>query len=454
MAARCPITGGSFFRNDASRVGGGLETLGGRVNLTNISFEGNRANGDREDLANRPGSGGALHISSAGQILAVGIAIAGNQATSEGGGAWCSSAGTLILERAIFSGNVANFGVNSDQQNARPAGGGGVYNAGGTLGVRDTVFDENQALNGGGALYNSGKASVENTRFTNNVVSGETGDGGAIFSVGPLTLSGCTLRGNRAARAGGAIENAGNATILNCTLSGNTATFDGGALHNGGAGRVFFIGSSALGNDARGNGGALWNGGVLAVRNSTIDGNTAALGDSGNRGGGGIYNAGGTLTLDSATITSNKSGNGGGGIFDAGGNVSSRNSIIALNTIGGVIGGADLIGGAFSSQGYNLIGIAPFQFVARTGDLTGTKANPLDPQLNDFGSGTGPTPARVPQSGSPVIDAGSTSAQTDQRGIARPQGARADIGAVEVAGAQSSTNAAVSAPSRPSGGAS
>jgi len=87
--------------------------------------------------------------------------------------------------------------------------------------------------------------------------------------------------------------------------------------------------------------------------------------------------------------------------------------------------------------------------------LSGTRDNPLDPQLGNFASYGGPTFTRLPNSGSPVIDVGNTSATTDQRGIARPQGARADIGAVETAGSQNSANAASFLPATaPSGGAS
>lgn len=451
------IVGGSFVRNDASRVGGGLETLGGRVTLTNVLFEGNRANGIGGGLVGSPskdGDGGALHISGAGQVLVVGGAIAGNQAASQGGGAWCSSNGTLILERVTFSGNIANFGANPDAQMPAGASGGGVYNAGGTLGVRDAVFDENQALGGGGALFNGGTASIEGTRLSNNVASGGQGDGGAIFSSGPLTLNRCTLRANRAARAGGAIENAGRATILNSTLSGNIASENGGALHNVGAGLAFFIGSTIVSNRAQGAGGGLWNGAgaTISVRNSTLDSNFAG-GETSEQGGAGIYLNGGTVSLDSATITENTARGGGGGVFNKAGTLNSLNSIIALNRAGSAVGGPDVIG-SLNSQGFNFVGVSP-DSPARTGDLFGTAANPLDPQLGDLADNGGTTQTRLPQSGSPVIDAGNTSATTDQRGTPRPQGARADIGAVEVESAQNSANQALLLPSKaPSGGAS
>ena len=234
-------------------------------------------------------------------------------------------------------------------------------------------------------------------------------------------------------------------------MDNNTAGSDGGGLHSSGAGRAFFIDSSAVGNTARNQGGGLWNGaGVLSLRNSTLDGNATTDG-----GGGGLYNIGGTVSLDSATITENVGGLGGGGIFNDSGTVNMRNSILALNKNNGVIGGPDFVFTTLNSQGYNLIGIVSIPFTPRTGDLTGTADNPLDPKLGDLQTNVRATRTRVPRNGSPVIDAGSTSATSDQRGVARPQGARADIGAVEVEGGKSSASGAVLAPSKSgSGGAS
>jgi hypothetical protein len=73
-------------------------------------------------------------------------------------------------------------------------------------------------------------------------------------------------------------------------------------------------------------------------------------------------------------------------------------------------------------------------------------SNRNDPLLGPLANNGGPTPTRLPQSGSPLIDAipnascgdGNTLAgfavTTDQRGLARPEqtGGRCDIGAVEV----------------------
>ena len=195
----------------------------------------------------------------------------------------------------------------------------------------------------------------------------------------------------------------------------------------------------------------------MAVRNSTLEGNSAASGQSAG-GGGGIYNDGGAVSLDSATITGNVSGNSvgasGGGIFNNG-TLNSINSVIALNRDES---GLDVVG-PLNSQGYNFIG-ATREPANRTGDRNGTIGAPLDPQLGFLSDNGGPTQTRLPQAGSPLIDAGNTSASADQRGVLRPQGARKDIGAVEVAdevagGSAASAKSALKAPAgAPSGGSS
>lgn len=70
-----------------------------------------------------------------------------------------------------------------------------------------------------------------------------------------------------------------------------------------------------------------------------------------------------------------------------------------------------------------------------TGNLTGTAITPIDPLLNPLADNGRYVLTEVPQTGSPVIDAGGSgctgASATDARGSPRPQGAACDIGAVE-----------------------
>jgi hypothetical protein len=126
------------------------------------------------------------------------------------------------------------------------------------------------------------------------------------------------------------------------------------------------------------------------------------------------------------------------------GSVQLANAILAVNT-GDT--GNDIVG-TFTSQGHNLIGTTTGATIApATGDLFGTSASMINPMLGPLGSNGGSTPTMGLLDGSPAIDAGDPSNSgaappappalvpsltTDQRGVARPQGAGNDIGAFEL----------------------
>jgi uncharacterized repeat protein (TIGR01451 family) len=166
-------------------------------------------------------------------------------------------------------------------------------------------------------------------------------------------------------------------------------------------------------------------------------------GGSGGGGGGGfsgaIFNyAFGVLTIDNVTISANQadrglgtsgggSGSGfGGGIYaDISSTVLPRNTIVAQNT---AYGGNHDISGIVASQGYNLIGDTS----GGSGFISSDQQD-VAPVLGPLADNGGDTQTHALLPGSPVIDAGSCigALPTDQRGVARPQGAGCDIGAYE-----------------------
>lgn len=156
--------------------------------------------------------------------------------------------------------------------------------------------------------------------------------------------------------------------------------------------------------------------------------------------GGGIYMGGGTnLILVACTIASNApgwgdnlgpgvdlSGNGGG---VGGGYSSLLNTIVAGNH-----GRDPDIAGVHTSLGYNLIGITNGEGgFTSIGDKVGSTNSPLDPKLLALAWNGGPTPTMALAPDSPAIDAGTLTGipTVDQRGVSRPQGHGADIGAYE-----------------------
>ena len=143
------------------------------------------------------------------------------------------------------------------------------------------------------------------------------------------------------------------------------------------------------------------------------------------------------MIVNNTTVFGNNStlSPGGGGIYNENGSVTIGNSIIAGNTNDQNDGPNCL--GTIISLGYNLVGIiSNCNFTTATGDLI--NAVPLLDPLLDNG---GPTFTHALLPGSPAIDAGNPAGctdqdgsllTTDQRGVARPQGGRCDIGAFEL----------------------
>ena len=253
----------------------------------------------------------------------------------------------------------------------------------------------------GGAILNWGTLTLDHI-----VATGNFGSQGAILTIGQLTLTNSTLSGNTAFYYGGGIESccsgpSTTVTVRNSTISGNTANVFGGGIYNGGT-TMTVINSTIAGNSSGLDGGAIWNGGALTLIFSTIWGNSGAYSP-------GIFNTpGASLTMKNVILDANNTG---------------------LNCVGGAV----------SSMGHNLSDDSSCS-LSGPGDLNNTPSG-LDP--GGLQNNGGPTQTVAPLSTSLAVDAVPLSnctdvsgapVSTDQRGIARPQGAACDIGSVDVAG--------------------
>jgi len=127
----------------------------------------------------------------------------------------------------------------------------------------------------------------------------------------------------------------------------------------------------------------------------------------------------GSLQVVHATISANEADTGGG--LWSSGQCAATNSIIAFNYQSNCIG--PIIDG-----GHNLSSDASCLFTAEGSQ---NNVNPLLGALDYYG---GPTPVFILGLTSPAIDGANDAASSsiDQRGLARPVGARCDIGAMEV----------------------
>lgn len=295
----------------------------------------------------------------------------------------------------------------------------------------------------------------------------DPGAGCQDFPGGSLDLRGVRLSNGTEDDEGGAIrvlEGGGNCagdatndfdgklTLRTVALTNNTARGEGGAIYN--EGEVAIFDSLIAGNTSRNDkGGGIRSNDSLTMVNTTISGNLSA----GEEPGGGLSissddietgTVGGELfgrtDATNVTIAYNQASLNGGGVHADGFNSSenvpqffARNTIIAENRTTEV-GDNCFAAGSMVSRGNNLDDDDSCNF-GSSGDLSGTDAG-----LLSRGNNGGQTDTIALSSGSAAVDAGTNDEcpAADQRGTARPQGARCDIGAFELVPAAAAAAAA------------
>ncbi len=320
----------SFSSNQANRAGGAIEDNSGaglNIVLTNINFTANNAGVAPATAA--PGNGGAIHITTAGEIQITNGSANQNIAAAEGGAFW-NNAGTMTVDGTSFDGNIGSGDA---------------------------------ADNGGGALFNNGGTMVVmNITADNNLADGAAGSGGAVLNNGgSLTVSASSFSGNSAQRAGGAIEDAsaegGVLTLTDNDFSENSVANspgNGGAVHVGGPGDSNISGGTANDNTAGSEGGAFWNNtGTMTVDGTSFDGNIGS-GDAADNGGGALFNNGGTMVVMNITADNNLAdgaAGSGGAVLNNGGSLTVSASSFSGNSAqraGGAIEDASAEGGVLT----------------------------------------------------------------------------------------------------------
>ncbi|MCA9285107.1 MAG: hypothetical protein KDA22_07840 [Phycisphaerales bacterium] len=237
---------------------------------------------------------GGLGVSG-GEVAAIGCTIADNLGNFAGGG---MGLGSLAPDEAVFqlcslTGNLgglgggavllldgaATFEACTFTENAA-ASGGAIADLsevfGGTLRLRDCLFNGNQSNLGGGAVRLDSYVALDavRCRFLSNTVA--FSDGGAVYTTGTtLRLVSCELIGNSAAGSGGAVHATGVASIVNCVLADNHAEDDGGALWLANLTGGEVTSCTLTANTALGDGGAVhaFAGQPVPIANSIVWGN-------------------------------------------------------------------------------------------------------------------------------------------------------------------------------------
>jgi hypothetical protein len=229
------ITGGSVTVQDLTVRDGFVSTPGGDIACTGASFTLTRAvieGGLSTD------DGGGIYLNACpGTFTDVEIT---NNSSAEGGGVWTSAAAQSWSTTVI-------------RDNSAAGAGGGVYASGSSLAMSSGEVTSNEAGNGqednGGGLYlDAVSTSMSGTTVKDNRARR---GGGLYVDDGDLALNSLDVRGNRSEDTGAHVELANGAS-----LTGSGANFRDGEAGNGGTIAIRDGSTVALSNgDVRDNAG-------------------------------------------------------------------------------------------------------------------------------------------------------------------------------------------------------
>lgn len=439
------VKSGTVFKNNTAKYDGGAIANFGVLDIDGATFEANKSQTETTD--SQPVGGGAISLGIDSKTTIKNTKFVNNETGFNGGAIGTRRTinngditngshenHSLIISDSAFIGNKAT-GTTTDRADNKLQGGNGgaIANSFNNTQISNTVFEKNEAINGGAvynqSLYNTNNQAQEtdkggdikfadvtfdgnkastnggaifNDANTNAELSGtvvfsgnEAGNaGGAIFvadaSSSMEIASGAVFKSN-SAKLGGAIYNKGNlGTLDGVTFEDNTAETNGGAILNSNGGTIASITNSIFKNNTSTNGGgaAIYNkGGEIAeISNTVFEGNIAEKGN-----GGAIFNGGTTaanIRLDNVQFIGNQAANGSGGAISTSGVVNIANATFENNS-------ASTGGGAINVDGT----------VELSGENT-FSGNKVGDKLNDINLNQNNGQAKVDVSGTLTLDGG------------------------------------------------
>ena len=439
------VKSGTVFKNNTAKYDGGAIANFGVLDIDGATFEANKSQTETTD--SQPVGGGAISLGIDSKTTIKNTKFVNNETGFNGGAIGTRRTinngditngshenHSLIISDSAFIGNKAT-GTTTDRADNKLQGGNGgaIANTFNNTQISNTVFEKNEAINGGAvynqSLFNTNNQTQENDKGgdikfadvtfdgnkastnggaifndanTNTELSGtvvfsgnEAGNaGGAIFvadaSSSMEIASGAVFKSN-SAKLGGAIYNKGNLGALDgVTFEDNTAETNGGAILNSNGGKIASITNSIFKNNTSTNGGgaAIYNkGGEIAeISNTVFEGNIAEKGN-----GGAIFNGGTTaanITLDNVQFIGNQAANGSGGAISTSGVVNIANATFENNS-------ASTGGGAINVDGT----------VELSGENT-FSGNKVGDKLNDINLNQNNGQAKVDVSGTLTLDGG------------------------------------------------
>lgn len=493
------VSNSTFSSNYAGNNGGAIDIgdggASGGLSLTNSTLSGNSANNDGGaiDIADNGGSGYLTITNSTLTNNSTAVGDGGAIDSSDGNHGQGSNSTVTITSSTLDSNTAYNCGGaidNGDSNtgtltitgsdlngNAATTGAGGAINSGdggsATLTISSSSVNNNSAYDLGGAI-NSGEgqngnatATIANSTFDGNNVSGTGSDdagGGAIASgdyhgTGVLNITGSLFGGNSSSSTpGGAISSGafGGTSTLNVGASEfvENEGFFGGAISTGFEGQsssAVITGSTFQGNLSEA-GGAISSGLANALSNlsvslSTFNANVAYLF------GGAIFSgyetSGASAVITRSTFAGDTSSDSGNELWNYG-------SGSTLTVAGSVLANPVApCAGTITSMGYNLEqdNGGSCDFIATTDQNNvatglGSLIANGGPVAGDPSGSNLVVQSQLPSTGSPlanVIPVGAavtigsttyalcTNPDIDQRGVAQASNSPCSIGSLDVA---------------------
>ena len=330
LAQECTIDNCKFIENTAN-VGGAFYGPQQSTNMTECTFEGNKAvtneAGKEAKTGTAGGIGGAIYTfgadsvtkTTASKLNLTSCTFTSNTADDSGGAIASQSGAEYTINGGSFTSNKATHG-------------GAIYSGGSELVINDGVtFTSNEANEEGGAIYvrennyqgtDEGSLKVNKGDFTGNKAK----NGGAILGYKvPVTVEYGTFKGNEASVNGGVFYSSNNTLTINGgTYTENKAEANSGVAHYWKATGNTINGGTFTNNTARDAGVAWASGSDLKVTGGKFQSNTAT-------GGGGAFIVGnyvvtskdadgnevttttdGAITISGGEVTLNNAAYGGG----------------------------------------------------------------------------------------------------------------------------------------------
>ena len=231
-----------FLNNEATYDGGAIGNYGGAVLTDNVLFKGNKAQTGSSDFQAIGGGAMSLGIDAQTEIN---NSIFENNTSGYSGGAIAmrktlqptevatgNTRNKLNITNSKFTGNKALGTVTdtSDSSILSSGNGGAIANNFATTTVTNTIFENNEAKNFGGAVFNMMYEKL--AAGSQSPKEFHTDKGGVI------AIADSTFTNNAAGSEGGAVYNMKNAAINfsgNNVFSGNTAGGKANDIHNEGA---------------------------------------------------------------------------------------------------------------------------------------------------------------------------------------------------------------------------